>query len=247
MLFWSTLAMLLFYLAFRYNILFVSETAVDTHGLIYPRALKQLFTGIYLAEICMIGLFSVTKVPGPAVLMAAFLVFTILFQITMNKWLDPLMDALPRTVQAHELSLQGGEGESADAKDAKKSADPATSDASESGKPRKGNVLLRFLMPWKYADYDAVRKLVPHDANTDFEKQYTAEVEATAYLPPSVTSKTPTLWILQDAAGVSKQEVAETSKVIPITDEGATLDEKNTITWDSEGARPPIWEEKIHY
>ena len=39
----------LFYLAYRYNILFVSETSVDTQGLIYPRALKQLFTGVYLA------------------------------------------------------------------------------------------------------------------------------------------------------------------------------------------------------
>lgn len=111
MLFWSTLAMALFYLAYRYNVLFVSETQVDTQGLIYSRALKQLFTGVYLAEICMIGLFSVSKAPGPAVLMAVFLVFSILFQITMSRNLDPLLYWLPRSVQAQEQAMQARGGQ----------------------------------------------------------------------------------------------------------------------------------------
>ena len=42
-------------------------------------------------------------------------------------------------------------------------------------------------------------------------------------------------------------KIAATSKVIPITDEGATIDEKNNIIWDTEGARPPVWEEKVVY
>jgi hypothetical protein len=66
-------------------------------------------------------------------------------------------------------------------------------------------------------------------------------------LPPSVSSRAPILWIPSDPAGLSKIEIAASSKVIQITDEGAVLDEKNHITWDSEGARPPIWEEKIYY
>ncbi|EQK99382.1 DUF221 domain-containing protein [Ophiocordyceps sinensis CO18] len=250
-LFWSTLAMALFYLAFRYNIFFVSETAVDTHGLIYPRALKQLFTGIYLAEICMVGLFAVSKAVGPAILMAIFLVFTILFHITMSKNLDPLLYGLPRSVQAQEQAIQSGEVESDAGKDAHgtigKSGGLAPSNSGESGDAKKGNFISRFFKPWEYADYATLRKLVPHEEDMDFERQYTDEVEAMAYLPPSVTSKTPTLWIPQDPAGVSKQEVALTSKVIAITDEGATLDEKNTITWDTEGARPPIWQEKVYY
>ena len=48
-------------------------------------------------------------------------------------------------------------------------------------------------------------------------------------------------------AGVSKQEVFNRSKVIPISDEGCTLDDKNHIVWDTEEARPPIWSEKIYY
>jgi hypothetical protein len=35
--------------------------------------------------------------------------------------------------------------------------------------------------------------------------------------------------------------------VIPITDEGATLDKKNKIVWDAEDGRPPIWERPVYY
>jgi hypothetical protein len=76
---------------------------------------------------------------------------------------------------------------------------------------------------------------------------YSNEVEQNAYFPPSVTAPPPLLWIPSDPAGVSKQEVAQTSKVIPITDEGAQLDEKGTIVWDRETTRPPVWEEKVLY
>ena len=41
MLGWATIAMGLFYLAWRYNVLFVTDTQIDTRGLIYPRAIKH--------------------------------------------------------------------------------------------------------------------------------------------------------------------------------------------------------------
>lgn len=42
--------------------------------------------------------------------------------------------------------------------------------------------------------------------------------------------------------------MSHTSKVISITDEGCTLDaETNKLVWDAEGARPPLWQEKIMY
>jgi len=76
---------------------------------------------------------------------------------------------------------------------------------------------------------------------------YEESVAANAYYPPSVTSETPLLWIPRDEAGISTQEMAHTSKVIPITDIGCTMDEKNNLVWDTETARPPLWAEKIYY
>ncbi|RDA84710.1 hypothetical protein CP532_2764 [Ophiocordyceps camponoti-leonardi (nom. inval.)] len=252
MLFWSTLALALFHVAYRYNVLFVSQTAVDTQGLIYPRALKQLFTGVYLAEICMIGLFAVTKAIGPLVLMVIFLIFTILFQITLFKNLDPLMYGLPRSAQATEQAIRAGgatteadlPGKAVDGKAGTLSREQ--SHGSVAPKPG-GNAVMRFFKPWKYARYETLRDMMPREEELGFDRLYTEETEATAYLPPSVSRKPPTIWLPEDAAGVSKQEIALTSKVIAITDEGATLDDKNHVIWDTEGARPPVWDERVYY
>jgi len=35
--------------------------------------------------------------------------------------------------------------------------------------------------------------------------------------------------------------------VIPVTDEGAFLDDKGKIVWDSQDGRPPIYEEVPYY
>ncbi|KAI5459764.1 hypothetical protein BGZ63DRAFT_359976 [Mariannaea sp. PMI_226] len=251
-LFWSTLAMGLFYLAYRYNVLFVTDTVIDTRGLIYPRALKQLFVGIYLAEVCMVGLFAVSKAVGPAVLMAIFLIFTILYQITLSSALDPLLYSLPRSLQVEEEAIQRSNPVS-DAEvgqvntNEEGSGKHVLSNVQPGSTAKKGNFFMKWLKPWIYADYQTLRNLVPQDQVAELERQYTEEVQANAYFPPSATSPTPVLWIPEDPAGVSKQEVALTSKIIPITDEGCSLDDKNNIVWDTVDARPPIWNEKIYY
>lgn len=102
--------------------------------------------------------------------------------------------------------------------------------------------MTKFLKPWLYADYEFMRALVP---NHEYNFGVTEELEANAYFPPSINSQPPLLWIPRDRAGVSAQEVAITGKVIPITDEGCELNEKNKLVWDQDGARPPVWEEDI--
>ncbi|KAI0387662.1 DUF221-domain-containing protein [Hypomontagnella monticulosa] len=251
----ATIGLLLFYLAWRYNVLFVTDTNIDTRGLIYPRALKQLFSGVYIAELCMIGIFASSVAIGPMVLMIAFLVFTALFHITINSALDPLLYNLPRSLAAEiesmPMHVEGSpvrnghstihNGETDGASDAKK---VSSGDTAVAGK--KPGFLSKFLKPWEFCDYEAMRKLVPHD-RVDTNNLYTDEVERNAYFPPSVTSGTPLLWIPEDSMGISKQEVRDTGKVIPITDEGCILSDKNKLEWDTETVRPPVWEEKIYY
>lgn len=266
MLGWATVAMFLFYFAWRYNVFFVTDTQIDTRGLIYPRAIKQLFTGLYLAEVCMIGLFGASVAPGPLVLMVVFLVFTILFHLSLNSALNPLLYNLPLTLLAEEegaakllgdaeAGLDGpsitvqtqqqpkgdmnGDGVVDDTEDA-----VAHARAARKATGKEGNFLTRFFKPWIYADYAILRNLVPRGVHLE---PYSDEVAANAYFPESVTSGTPLLWIPADAAGVSKQEVAHTGKVIPITDEGCELNEEGKLVWDVEGTRPPVWEEKILY
>lgn len=243
MLGWATIGMSLFYFAWRYNVLFVTDTQIDTRGLIYPRALKQLFTGIYLSELCLIGLFGASVAIGPLVLMVVFLVFTVLFNLSLNNALDPLLYNLPQSLMAEEEQRRAGlEATISDEKAVANGTGYTTE--SPGGQAKKGNFIAKFLKPWIYADYFTLRSYLP-EREVDFK--VTEKLEAEAYLPNVVTSQPPLLWIPRDQAGVSAQEVAHTGKVIPITDEGCELNDKNKLVWDQDGARPPVWEEKVIY
>ncbi|KAI0132561.1 hypothetical protein BJ170DRAFT_706107 [Xylariales sp. AK1849] len=246
MLGFATIGLGLFYLAYRYNVLFVTDTQIDTRGLIYPRALKQLFAGIYVAEICMIGLFAASVAIGPMVLMIVFLIFTILFQLTINSALDPLLYNLPRTLESEEESFRTVFGVGAASKDNGHKNGAGEEKVAPASSGKKPGLVAKFLKPWTHCDYAALRTLVP-EGSMDLDNLYTEEIEQNAYYPPSVSSPTPLLWIPEDAAGISKQEIRDTSRVIPITDEGCILNDKNKLEWDTETVRPPVWEEKVYY
>lgn len=258
MLGFATIGLYIFYIAYRYNILFVTNAKIDTKGLIYPRALQQILTGVYLSEVCLIGLFGISVAIGPLVLMVIFLVFTVLAHYAMNTALDPLLYNLPKTLEAEEQAYRAAEAEngegstpikngaSNDIKNGEKDSSNKTSLDTEAAPRKKPNFLVKFLKPHVYTDYATLRRLIPH-GYVDVDNLYSQEIEKNAYYPPSVTSDAGIIWIPRDPAGVSRQEVEHTSKVISITDEGAQLDEKNKIVWDADGARPPIWQEPILY
>lgn len=242
----ATIGISLFYLAYRYNILFVTDSAIDTKGLIYPRALQQLLTGVYLAEVCLIGLFGVSKAIGPVIIAVVLLVFTVLFHISMNSALNPLLYNLPKSLEAEEEALLADLEGGVDEKTRKSASNGSEIVPAPHPKP---SIIMKFFKPHIYTDYATLRRLVPHDL-VDANNLYTPEVEANAYYPACVTNTTPLLWLPRDEAGVSKQEIEHTSKVIHATDEGAVLNEKGKIEWDAEGVngtRPPIWESKVYY
>jgi hypothetical protein len=90
----------LFYFTYLHNFLYVYEFTVDTGGLSFPRALFQTMTGIYFAEICLIGLFLVS--PGAraqGIVMIVVLVLTMIFQYQLSSSFDPLITYLPIDVQ----------------------------------------------------------------------------------------------------------------------------------------------------
>ena len=249
----ATIGLSLFYLAWRYNILFVTDNKLDTRGLIYPRALKQLFAGIYIAELCMIGIFGASTAFGPLVLMIIFLVFTALFHISLNNAINPLLYNLPRSlIESEDESLRIESQASSNLKnghtnsEGEKSAAKPLDGPASSAPAKKPGFISKFLKPWNFDNYETMRNIVP-EARFDIDSPYTEEVEQNAYYPPAVNSRVPLLWIPEDPAGISKQEIRDTGKVIPITDEGCVLNDKNKLEWDTEGVRPPLWEEKVYY
>ncbi|OJD24661.1 hypothetical protein ACJ73_03973 [Blastomyces percursus] len=259
----ATIGLFLFYVAYRYNMLYVTNSNIDTKGMIYPRALQQTAVGCYLLILCLIGLFAIStgsdrSALGPLILMIIFLVFVVIYHLSLNAAVTPLLKYLPRNLEAEEQDLLARDGSPQDGSEPgeKNGVGPSTNGA-EDADAEKGistpadllplkpqGIISKFLRPDKYANYETLRKLVPKDFA---DISYTPEVEHNAYFHPSVGSQPPLLWIPRDAGGVSRQEVAHTSKVIAITDEDATIDEKNKITWNEEKGRPPIYEEPIYY
>ena len=197
----------------------------------------------------MIGLFGIAQAPGPAVLMAICLVASILFHVSLNGAVGPLLNTLPKSLEVEEehlLALENGTREvgKMDSADGKDGLVSTTSGSTSLPPPhKKPNILTKWLHPERYSDYQTLRRLVPRDFA---EINYSPEVESSAYHNPAVKSPPPLLWIPRDSMGISRQEVAHTSKVISITDEGATFDDKGKIFWDTE-TNPPIYEEKIYY
>jgi hypothetical protein len=104
----AAIGLFLIYISYRWNLLYVYSSELDTRGLHYPRALTQTLTGVYLAEICLVGLFGVQGGYGPMVMTFGLLLVTTLINMSLNDALGPLIFNLPRTVAAEEaLRLAG--------------------------------------------------------------------------------------------------------------------------------------------
>lgn len=247
----ATIGLYLFYFAYRYNLIYVANAQIDTQGRVYTLALQHLTVGCYLLVVCMIGLFAISTAEekialGPLILMIILLVFMILYHASLNKAMDPLINYLPKNLEAEELALSVEEKSSsldqngaADVDSAEKALTPA------SGRNlAQGNFLSRYLRPDKYDSYFHLREWAPKASDIP---PYSEETEQNAYFHPSISAKAPLLWIPRDPLGISTQEIAHTSRAIDITDEDAWLDEKNKIQWDTDKGRPPIYKEKIYY
>lgn len=256
MLGFATIGLGLFYFAHRYNLLFVDSSVIDTKGLVYAKALQHTLVGCYLSVICLIGLFGIRAAPGPVALMVVFLVFMALYHISLTSAVRPLLHYLPRSLGAEETALlqvedavisHPSEGQSQDVMQEKNGVEELRK-TKKSMPPEGGKTSMfkKFLRPDIYCSYAVLRKLVPQDFA---EIRYAPEVERDAYQHPAVNAVAPLLWVPRDEMGVSRQECLHTNKVTPMTDEGATFNEKGKIIWDEEetGGRAPIWEEKIYY
>lgn len=91
----STMALFFLYIAYIYNLNYVFGFSIDMKGRNYPRALFQVFVGIYLSEVCLLGLFIMIKSWGCVVLEAVFLAFTALCHIYFKRKFIPLFDTVP--------------------------------------------------------------------------------------------------------------------------------------------------------
>jgi len=233
----ATIGISLFYLAYKHNLLFVYDNSIDTKGMVYPRALYQTLTGVYLAEISMIGLFALATAPGPFILAIILLIGTVLYQIALTNAFGPLLEPLPRNLQIADNN-PATTGNSNGEKSVATSASPEVP---------KVSMFKKFLRPDLYANYLSAKAIVPQHEEV---YTYTPEDRESAYAHPALSASEPVLWLAKDEAGVSKEEI-EGCKAFDIvaSDEFAWVDEKSNVQWepfvDEQEVNPPDYHEKV--
>ena len=106
MLIFISITFTLFWVAYRHNYYYVQRVKVDTHGLLFNNALSQLFAGIYVLEISLIGLFFLVRdsrdrvvCSSQGIIMIVVLILTAIFHFVMEQHLCPLYEFLPVTLE----------------------------------------------------------------------------------------------------------------------------------------------------
>ncbi|KIX02981.1 uncharacterized protein Z518_06531 [Rhinocladiella mackenziei CBS 650.93] len=266
----STIGFCLLYLMFRYNFLFVLGNKVDLKGEAYSKALKHLLTGVYLAALCLIGLFAVgcsksASSSGPLAIMVVFLVVLIAFQFILDRALVPLEQTLPldllsgnrystilveQSMDKHQLKQENMEAGTSSR--GNPVPDPAKA---ESGalRPKKTPVGLvrQRIEPLAHKFYESNKAIVAvsRSESESWMPTYTSEEYERAYLNPAITCPAPVIWLAKDQCGVSRLMVQENREAgIESTDNQAELDEKNKLVWQEEQVREaPLWERAVKY
>ncbi|CAI4961762.1 ANL_HP_G0008450.mRNA.1.CDS.1 [Saccharomyces cerevisiae] len=91
----AAVAFFLLYIAYLYNLTYVYQESPDARGIYYPRALFQTIVGIYIGQICLLGLFAVGKGWGPIVLQVIGICVTVLIHLHLSAAFDHLSKVIP--------------------------------------------------------------------------------------------------------------------------------------------------------
>ena len=113
MLIFVSITFTLFWVAYRHNYYYVQRNKVDTHGLLFNNAISQLFAGIYVMEIALIGLFLLVQdsqgklsCKSQAIIMIVSLSLTATFHFVMEQHLRPLYEFLPVTLEDRAVEAE---------------------------------------------------------------------------------------------------------------------------------------------
>ena len=221
-------------IANRYYILYVARLQLDTGGLLYPRAINQSFIGLYLMELCLIGLFLLVRddagyascIPHAIIMSAAF-ILTMLYQILLNRSFGPLILHLP-IGNAQIPILVGCErkvGPLRECDNARFFETHCDSTELES-RGECGGRASNDGNNYETADSNTQRSTPDQGAAPiDHEFQHYA-----------LKARQPTVWIPRDNLGIGQDEISSTkrfsSQYISVSDVGVTLDKKYRVVYD---------------
>lgn len=235
-----------YWLAYRYNVLYVYRHDCESGGSFFLAALNQLFAGLYVMELCLIGHFFVTVgddgrsacVPH-GIAMTAVLALTAAHQIFTNRAFQSLTKYLPvcgdvgEDFLALNQSLSGDECESSEPSGGGASNPSVVSkqpgETTASRHPRHEKARDASCQP----PATSSRCLFVEEKGSTFAKTGESASE-TVWWHGSASE--PIVWIPRDAYGISTDEMRSTvegADSIQISDDGAWLGDEGKVKLDT--------------
>ncbi|KAH7027615.1 uncharacterized protein B0I36DRAFT_364795 [Microdochium trichocladiopsis] len=255
----AALGLSLFYFSYLYNLTFVIQAKLETKGKCYTRALQQILTGIYVGELCLIGLFGLRKATGPLVMLVILFVGTIIYNIVLNRYLNPLEDHLPekllRTDTEENESLLAAAEQGEAVSDEQSRLQRIGRDLRVPSQIR--DPIAQFFEPHIYASHKAMAVFLGLADESTNVVEYKQETLRNAYLNPSLTSEPPTVWLPNDShdsgdtagLGLSKEEIRENESVgIKTVDDGAWITKNGQVKFAEDDLRNlPTWKDPVAF
>jgi hypothetical protein len=256
----ATVGMGLLYVAYRYNMLYVYNTKMDSKGAFYAKALEQLMVGVYLAQFCLLGLFGIgigskLSAIGPTVILVVLIATTIAFHVIVKMKLKPAITHLPleddstsaqESPRSSETSLVSNLPSSHNSKQDRIGPLTHSLDAQD-----KEPFYKKIFTPRQSTMAQISASLAPHFRHP--APAYTEQEVLEAYLHPALCQQEPVVWLARDNAGISMTECGELAEKVgkygvEVTDNGAVMSEKGKVEWtDGSVVDAPLWERKIVY
>ncbi|KAJ4175902.1 hypothetical protein NW759_017595 [Fusarium solani] len=228
----AILTFALLWAAQRYMIFYVYQSDYDTGGVLYPRALNQTFTGVYVMELCLAGLFFIVKdadgrlaCTAQGVIMILLFIATVLYQVWLNRAFAPLF---------HHLSIEGSDclNETLHRGSATQEHRVAECNVNDEACSRSDKVTSRKYL--EVAADSAEYSELPTRLE-DVPEGMRDMLVRTAFEHRALRARRPTLWIPKDHLGVSDWEVRQTARGtrhVSVCNRGASLDEKGVVSFD---------------
>jgi len=227
----------IWFFVLKYNALYVYNITPETEtaGLHFRTALNQLFAGIYVYELCLIGLFFLARNEAGKVsaapeggLMIALLIISILVQIWLNWKLNPtsvyLNSAQPDEHRAKQKELFGAvRGQQASNENNGITQVPTggsdhtavQADATQVAKGQPGQ---------------DVESRAGNGQSKNSDEDVFGKLNDNAFEHPALWREQPTIWLPRDPLNISQDAVRRAkAKGILITDDDATLDNKGKL------------------
>ncbi len=212
----------LFWVMFRYNLLYVTVFRSNTRGLLYSTILNQLFTSVYVLKLCMIGLFFLVRdnhnraiCVDQAVIMIIATTMTLVFQLILNDVVASLLRFMPQT----EMRKKKKES---------KYRETRTSNHLRS--------LLRKCFNWldRTRESSSINEIFfnMHSEMKNFTSNERDDLASLTFQHESLRIQRPVIWIPDDRFEISDDEISRIKQRydnVRITNEHADLDEKRRV------------------